>query len=172
MIPPSATPVTAYIALGANLGDRATTIEAARAALDQAIGVRTVRCSALVETEAIGQPGQDPYLNGVTEIRTTLPPRDLLNLLLEIERSHGRVRHETDERWGPRTLDLDLILYGHLVLDEPGLTVPHPRMHERRFVLGPLASIAPGAVHPILNATAQQLLAQLNLSEPPISDPA
>jgi len=169
---PLAKPITAYIALGSNLGDREQTIESARAALDLHPRITTIRCSPLIETEPIGQPGQGAYLNGVTEIETTLSPRDLLSVLLEIERSLGRIRHETDQRWGPRTLDLDLILYADRVIDEPGLTVPHPRMHERRFVLEPLASIAPRAVHPVLHTTAQQLLARLDLPAPTVIDPS
>lgn len=164
-------PVSAFIALGSNLGDREHTIEAARAALDQAPGVQTVRCSPLIETDPVGPPGQGPYLNGVTEILTTLPPRALLDLLLSIERSLGRVRSETDQRWGPRTIDLDLILYADQVIDLPGLTVPHPRLHERRFVLEPLARIAPHAMHPILRSTASELLLALNAAAPAIKAP-
>ncbi len=155
-------PVTAYIALGSNLGDRAATIEAARQAMHRPPAIRTVRCSQLIETDPIGIPGQGPYLNGVTEVSTTLRPEPLLELLLSIERSLGRVRSQTDERWGPRIIDLDLILYADRIIELPGLSIPHPRMHERRFVLEPLARIAPDAVHPVLKATASQLLAALD----------
>ncbi len=170
MQPSAASTVTAYIALGSNLGDREQTIESARSALDHHPRITTTRCSALIETDPVGPAGQGPYLNGVTEISTDLSPRELLNALLDIERSHGRIRSETDQRWGPRTLDLDLILYADRIIDEPGLTLPHPRMHERRFVLEPLAAIAPDAMHPVLNATARQLLARLDRVQPTIND--
>jgi 2-amino-4-hydroxy-6-hydroxymethyldihydropteridine diphosphokinase len=156
---------TAFIALGANLGDREATIEAARSRLNEHAAIRTVRCSALIETEPVGPAGQGPYLNGVTEIRTDLPARDLLRALLEIERSLGRIRSETDERWGARVIDLDILLYGDLVLDEPGLTIPHPRLHERLFVLEPFAAISPATRHPVLNRTVAELLVDLRGGE-------
>ena len=96
--------------------------------------------SRLRETEPVGVVDQPPFLNGAVAIETALAPRDLLDLLLEIERSLGRVR---GERWGPRTIDLDLLVYGDEVVDEPGLRVPHPRLHERRFALEPLAELEP-----------------------------
>jgi len=162
MTSPPASPITAYIALGSNLGDRAATIEAARRAMHRPPEIETVRCSPLIETDPIGQPGQGAYLNGVTEVSTTLRPGELLSVLLSIERSLGRVRNQTDQRWGPRTIDLDLILYSDQIIEQPGLSIPHPRMHERRFVLEPLVHIAPSAVHPVLNATAAELLAALD----------
>jgi 2-amino-4-hydroxy-6-hydroxymethyldihydropteridine diphosphokinase len=162
MTSPPASPITAYIALGSNLGDRAATIEAARRAMHRPPEIETVRCSPLIETDPIGQPGQGAYLNGVTEVSTTLRPGELLSVLLSIERSLGRVRNQTDQRWGPRTIDLDLILYADQIIEQPGLSIPHPRMHERRFVLEPLVHIAPSAVHPVLNATAAELLAALD----------
>lgn len=161
------TPVNAFIALGSNLGDREAVIEAARTALDRHPEIETVRCSRLIETEPVGPPGQGPYLNGVTMVRTTLSPRALLDAMLAIERSLGRIREESTERWGPRTIDLDLVLYADLIIDEPGLTVPHPRLHERRFVLQPLVQIAPDVVHPVLQQSAAELLARLE----PVSDP-
>ena len=96
--------------------------------------------SQLRETEPVGVVDQPPFLNGAVAIETALAPRELLDLLLEIERSLGRVR---EERWGPRTIDLDLLVYGDEVVDEPGLRVPHPHLHERRFALEPLAELAP-----------------------------
>jgi 2-amino-4-hydroxy-6-hydroxymethyldihydropteridine diphosphokinase len=124
----------AYVGFGSNLGERERTIlEAARL-----LGVR--RLSALRETEPWGVIGQPLYLNAVGELETDEAPRDLLRRLLDVERSQGRVRRE---RWGPRTLDLDLLLYGEVELDEPGLIVPHPWLHERAFVLEPLAELAP-----------------------------
>ena len=133
----------AYVALGANLGDREATIRAAVAALGEEPGVDVVAVSSLVDTEPVGVADQPRFLNGVAVLETDLPAAGLLALLLAVERRFGRVR-EGVPRHGPRTLDLDLLLYGDAVLDEPGLTVPHPRLHEREFVLGPLGEIAPG----------------------------
>ncbi len=125
----------AYVGLGANLGDREAAI---RAAAEQ-LGAR--RVSAIVETEPWGYTDQPRFLNAVAEVETSLEPRAFLERLLEIERSLGRTRDVP--RWGPRTIDLDLLVYGDAVVNEPGLTVPHPRLHERAFVLEPLAELAP-----------------------------
>lgn len=157
--------VSAYIALGSNLGDRRQTLDVALERLRQHPGVAVTRVSTYHETDPVGgPPGQGRYLNAVAELRTDLDPRSLLRLLLTIETEQGRVRHE---RFGPRTLDLDLLLYGAEVLDihEPAcdLVVPHPRLHERAFVLEPLAEIAPLAVHPLRQSTAADLLRQLRV---------
>jgi 2-amino-4-hydroxy-6-hydroxymethyldihydropteridine diphosphokinase len=136
----------AYVGLGANLGDRESTLRAAVAALAAEEGIEIVAVSTLRETEPVGVGDQPRYLNGVAEIETALPPRLLLDRLLETERRFGRVR--TPGEHGPRTLDLDLLLYADKEIDELGLTVPHPRLHERRFVLEPLAELAPGLVVP------------------------
>ena len=150
---------TAFIALGANLGDRAGTIHRAVARLSETDGIKLLRLSRLIETAAVGGPADSPaYLNAAAEIETTLSPRALLGRLLAIEAELGRVRRE---KWEPRVIDLDLLLYGDAILDEPGLTVPHPRLHERRFVLLPLAQIAPNLVHPKLGKTIQALLDEL-----------
>jgi 2-amino-4-hydroxy-6-hydroxymethyldihydropteridine diphosphokinase len=151
--------VTAYVALGSNLGDRRAHLERALDALRRAPGVEVTRTSSVYETAPVGgPPGQGPYLNAVAEVRTDLPPEELLRLLLEVEASQGRVRQG---HHGPRTLDLDLLLHGDRVLSTPDLTVPHPRLHERLFVLQPLAEIAPGVVHPTLHRSASDLLAGL-----------
>jgi len=132
---------TAYVGLGANLGERERTLRRALELLDAVAGVEVAAVSELRETEPVGVHDQPRFLNGVARVETTLGPRELLDALLLVERALGRVRRE---RWGPRTVDLDLLVYGDLVVDEPGLTVPHPRLHERRFVLEPLAELAPG----------------------------
>jgi len=150
--------VRAYIGLGANLGDRETTIERAVRLLDDVDGVEVVAVSTLRETEPWGPVEQPPYLNGAAAVETALAPRALLEVLLDVERRLGRVRD--GERYGPRTIDLDLLLFGDLELDETGLTLPHPRLHERRFALEPLAELAPAAVVPG-RGTATQLLASL-----------
>jgi 2-amino-4-hydroxy-6-hydroxymethyldihydropteridine diphosphokinase len=124
-----------YVGLGSNLGDREALIR--RAA--RAIGA--VRLSTIRETEPWGLEEQPPYLNAVAELETALPPRELLHRLLDVERQLGRER--VGPRWGPRTIDLDLLLYGEQVIDEPGLRVPHPYLLERRFVLEPLAELIP-----------------------------
>ena len=132
----------AYVAIGSNLGDREQTLLDAVEALRAEPGVEVVAVSSLIETDPVGFLDQPRFVNGVVALETTLPARALLELLLAVERRFGR-RREGVPAQGPRTLDLDLLLYGDEEIDEPGLQVPHPRMHERPFVLGPLAEIAP-----------------------------
>ena len=134
----------AAIGLGANLGDAAATLREAIAELARLPRTELLRASRLYRTPAWGVTEQPDFINAVALVETTLSPRDLLDALLAIERSFGRTRLD-GERWGPRTLDLDLLLYGDAVIDEPGLRVPHPCLHERAFALLPLAAIAPGA---------------------------
>lgn len=133
----------AFVALGSNLGDREATIRAALDALAAEPGLELVAVSSLVDTDPVGNVDQPRFLNGAAEVDTELSPRDLLTALLAVEQRFGR-RRDGAVPHGPRTLDLDLLLYGDAEIDEPGLTVPHPRMHERGFVLGPLAELAPG----------------------------
>ncbi len=144
---------TAYISLGSNLGDREATIRAAVAALPGVVAVSELR-----ETEPVGVVVQPPFLNGVARLETELSARELLAALLAVERQLGRERRE---RWGPRTIDLDLLLYGSETLEEPGLTVPHPRLHERRFALEPLAELDPSLVVPG-RGRVDDLLAELD----------
>jgi 2-amino-4-hydroxy-6-hydroxymethyldihydropteridine diphosphokinase len=150
----------AYVALGSNLGDREATIRAALAELDAAPGVRVVAVSTLAETEPAGYLDQPPFLNGAAALETDLPARELLGLLLETERRFGR-RREGVPAQGPRTLDLDLLLYGDAEIEEEGLQIPHPRLHERSFVLGPLAELDPALEVP-RKGQVQTLLAGLH----------
>ena len=134
----------AYVGLGANLGDRERTLREAVDALAAEDGIEVLAVSTLRDTDPVGVGDQPRYLNGAAELETTLTARELLAALLALEQRFGRVRVPGEH--GPRTLDLDLLLYGDETIDEPGLAVPHPRIHERRFVLEPLAELAPGLV--------------------------
>jgi 2-amino-4-hydroxy-6-hydroxymethyldihydropteridine diphosphokinase len=147
-------PIRVAIALGSNLGNRREHLDHALRSL--ARDLTHIMSSTFVETDPVGvSPGQPAYLNAAVVGRTELSARGLLNRLLEIEMARGR---ERPYPMAPRTLDLDLILYGDAVIEEPGLWVPHPRFHEREFVLAPLASIAPDMVAPVSGRTIQQLL--------------
>ena len=148
----------AYVGLGANLGPREEMLRRAVDLLEEAEGVDVLAVSELHETEAVGVVDQPPFLNGAVAVETTRSPRVLLELLLDIERSLGRVR---EERWGPRTVDLDLLVYGAELIDEPGLRVPHPLLHERRFALEPLAELDPRLEVPG-RGTVSALLAALD----------
>jgi 2-amino-4-hydroxy-6-hydroxymethyldihydropteridine diphosphokinase len=146
----------ALIGLGSNLGDRRRSLEGAIRALGDVPGVSVQRASAFLETEPVGgPPGQGMYLNAAAELDTLLDPFELLGVLQEIEGRFGRVR---TIQWGPRTLDLDLLLYEDQIIDTPELTVPHPRLASRRFVLEPLAEIAPLVVEPVSKRTIAELL--------------
>ena len=136
----------AYIGIGANLGDREATIARALELLVQRPGVELVAVSRLRETEPWGYTDQPAFLNGAASVDTSLSAEDLLAVLLDVERELGRTR--TGPRYGPRTIDLDLLLYGEQVVDEPGLAVPHPRLHERAFALEPLLDLDPDLVVP------------------------
>jgi 2-amino-4-hydroxy-6-hydroxymethyldihydropteridine diphosphokinase len=150
----------AYIALGSNLGDRLAHLHAALDALAALPGTVITERSDIIETEPVGSAAQGRYLNAVAALDTALAARALLDALLAIESSAGRVR-SASSRWGPRTLDLDLLLFGDGIIAERGLIVPHPRLHERRFVLEPLAQIAPDAVHPVIRRTIRDLLHEM-----------
>lgn len=157
----------AYIALGSNLNDPSAQVRRGAQALDALPDTHKRRCSSLYRTAPVGLVDQPDFINAVCEIDTALRAQDLLHALLEIERVHGRVR---DVPGGPRTLDLDLLLYGDLVCHEAGLTLPHPRLHERAFVLYPLAELAPalsipgrGPVGTLLAACAGQAIERLDV---------
>ena len=147
-------PVQVAVALGSNLGERRRFIERACDAIAGFPRTRVLRRSRLHETEPEGGPSQGPYLNGVLTLETRLSARDLLDSLLAVETELGRVRRE---RNGPRVIDLDLILYGEHRIDEPGLQVPHPRAHQRAFVLEPLAEVAAHWRHPSLQCSVAEL---------------
>ena len=144
-----------YVGLGANLGDPERTLAAAVEELSRLPDVALRRSSSLYVTAPVG-PSQPEFRNAVVSLVTRRSPVALLAALLDIERAHGRVR---GERWGPRLLDLDILLWGDRVVNEPGLHVPHPELHRRRFALEPLAELDPGACHPVLQKTVAELLA-------------
>ena len=150
---------TAYVALGANIGDPKATLLAAFAALANIADSRVARCSSLYRTAPVGLHNQPDFINAVALLETTLAPEALLDALFDIEARFGRVR---GERNGPRVLDLDLLLYNHLELDLPRLTLPHPRLHLRAFVLVPLAEVAPDLAIPRRGSLAAWLPAVAN----------
>lgn len=164
--PAGKAPVLACIALGSNIetrpGGRAETIASAVRAISALPSTNLKAASEPIETQPVGPAGQGPFLNSAVSVMTTLGARTLLDSLLDIERAHGR---ERGVRWGPRILDLDLILYGSEIIDKPGLAVPHPLMGERRFVLEPLAEIEPDAVEPKSGLCILELLARLDQAE-------
>ncbi|MCH8149409.1 MAG: 2-amino-4-hydroxy-6-hydroxymethyldihydropteridine diphosphokinase [Planctomycetes bacterium] len=158
---------TAYLGLGSNLGDRLGSLRAAVYALDKHDGIRVDRdhgVAAVYETSPVGGPRDQPlYLNSAVRITTTLDPHFLLFSILHIESDLGR---ERGERWSARTIDIDILLYDHLTLDEERLTIPHPRLHERRFVLAPLSDIAGDMTHPGLGLSIQELARKLDVNGP------
>jgi 2-amino-4-hydroxy-6-hydroxymethyldihydropteridine diphosphokinase len=152
-------PITAYVGLGSNLGDRRSNIETAVEQLRLTGGTNVTAISSLLENPAVGGPANSPpFLNAVVELQTTLAAHALMDRLLEIETNLGRQRRA---KWEPRVIDLDLLLYGDHVISSQELVVPHPLMHERRFVLQPMAEIAPQVIHPMLQMTVRGLLTAL-----------
>lgn len=153
---------TAYIALGSNMGDKKAYLDSGVEGLRQTKGCRVLAVSDYLATEPYGVTDQDEFLNGAMKIRTLLPPHELLDRLHEIEQEAGR---ERIIRWGPRTLDLDILLYDDLILDDEELHIPHIEMYKRDFVLEPLCQIAPYMRHPVCNRTVQELLEALKSAE-------
>lgn len=147
-----------FIGIGSNEGDRLRHISDAARTLAAVGGVRVAQMAPIIETAPEGGPPQGPYLNTVVALETSLEPRDLLGILQDIERKLGR--KPSSQRWAPRPIDLDLLLYDDRVIQDARLIVPHPRMHERRFVLEPLAQLAPDVLHPLLQQSVRQLLAK------------
>ena len=147
----------AYLGFGSNLGDRLAAIMEGIDVLDGTEGVRVRRVATILETEPVGVEGHEAYLNTVVEIETGLPPRELLDACLSVERSMGRGRTDGGPV-EPRRLDIDLLLIVGEVVEEPGLRVPHPRMHERAFVLVPMVELAPELVHPGIGITMKAAL--------------
>jgi 2-amino-4-hydroxy-6-hydroxymethyldihydropteridine diphosphokinase len=149
------------IALGSNIGDSLTILEAATETLATTSGIILTAKSSWYKTKAVGSPQPD-YINGCAIVQVDMSPQLLLETLLQIENQFGRIRRE---RWGPRTLDLDLLLYDDLILNTPNLQVPHPRMRERAFVLVPLAEIAPDWIEPISGYAIKELVKEVDCSE-------
>lgn len=149
----------AYLGLGANLGDPVQMLIEAVHALSAVDGITVSRCSSLYRTSPVGKTDQPDFINMVVRVETTLPPEQIMTRLLDIERRLGRVR---TDRWGPRTIDIDLLVYGQSTIETESLTVPHPRMLSRRFVLVPLMEIAPDLKVP---GTSKSLQEFLNLTE-------
>ena len=149
-----------FIGVGSNLGDREKHIQRARDFVGSVRGVRFVACSQVRETDPVGGPsGQGKYLNAVLRIETELAPWELMRRLLSIEKELGRERQEKN---GPRTIDLDILFYDQEILTGPDLTVPHPRAHERDFVMEPMTELAPDFVHPVLKRTMRGILNNLD----------
>lgn len=157
-------PAVAYLGLGSNMGDRLATCRQALAAIERLPDTALIGRSAFYETEPQERSDQPWFVNAVAAARTALTPRALLAACQQIERDLGR-RRATEARFGPRTLDLDLLLYNGLVIDADDLILPHPRLHQRRFVLAPLAELAPALRHPTLGRTVAELLADLGATQ-------
>ncbi len=154
---------TAFIGVGSNLGDKVSNCRRSLEQIDQLAGCQVTGRSDIFKTEPEGVTGQEWYVNCVAKVRTRNTPHQLLEGLLAIESGMGRVR---TERWGPRIIDLDILLYGQLIVESDNLTVPHPLLHKRRFVLEPLIQLAPDLIHPVLNITIRQLFDKLPKGSP------
>ncbi len=151
--------IIAYIAVGSNLGERLEYLNQAQERLSKLKGIRFLKSSAVYETEPVGGAEQGKYLNAVWEIETSLAPQELMKQLLAIEKKLGRVRTELH---APRTIDLDILFYQDRMIEEPGLSIPHPRLQEREFVLKPLMDLCPDFTHPRLKKTVRELSQNLN----------
>lgn len=148
-----------FIGLGSNMGDKTANMEKAVLELGKVPGNKVLAVSSFYKTEPVGGIEQNWFVNAVAKLETTLSPRELLNTLLDIEKSLGRIR---GVKWGPRVIDLDILLYDNLVMDEEGLSIPHPYLHERGFVLVPLVEIAPKVMHPKFKKYMSELMGGIN----------
>ena len=147
-----------FIGIGSNLGDKAGNCRRAVEVILADGRNRIGKCSPLYQTEPVGKKEQDWFINGVCAMETSMEPAEVLEFLLNVEKMMGRVRRE---RWGPRVIDLDILFFGQEVINQEALQIPHPRLHERRFVLAPLNDIAPDLRHPLLGKTISQILSEL-----------
>lgn len=147
-----------YVALGANLGDRGATFATVIATIEQDADLDLLRLSSIFETDPMGPPGQDAYLNAVVEMRVRLGPAELLVWLHAMERAMGRDRAAEAERWGARELDLDILFFANRRIDSDDLVIPHARAHERNFVMTPLAEIVPDLIHPVLGMSIAEIV--------------
>ncbi len=150
--------VICFLGIGSNMGNPATNCAVAERHISDIGGVAVLRRSSLYRTQPVGFEEQDWFVNGVIEIRTALGPRPLMDAILGVEDKMGRTRNR---KWGPRIIDIDILLYGQGVIDEEDLVIPHPRLHKRRFVLVPLDEIAPHAIHPVFGVSVGGLLDRL-----------
>jgi len=150
--------IDVYLLLGSNLGDRELFLHMALRLIESDIAP-VAKASAIYETQSWGKTDEPDYLNQVILVKTGLPAEEVLRRILAIEQEMGRKR---EEKWGSRTIDIDILLYGDAVINEPDLTVPHPQMHKRRFTLEPLGEIAPDFIHPVLNQKVNDLKNKLN----------
>lgn len=150
---------TVFLGIGSNQGDRLAHLSEALRILADSSTIHLIQLAPVYETKAVGGPVQDDFVNTVVEAETSLSPHELLRVLKDIEHRMGRLQEAP--RWGPRPIDLDILLYNNLVLHEPQLTIPHAEMHHRRFVLEPLAQLAPALVHPVLRRSIAELFESL-----------